>query len=429
LPAAYFEYFPLIPRLRAMVASPHFAMKMQYRSKHKHDPTNMTDVFDGSHYQHLRKTRVSVDNTMLPTYFFSDPRDIALGLSTDGFGPFKRRNKTAWPIILFNYNLPPSERFRKKNILPIGVIPGPKKPSDMDSFLWPLVQELVQLEIGVKAFDALSRAVFILHVFLILVFGDIPAISMIMRMKGQNGISPCRMCEIKAIRPNNSNTHYVPLSRKNFPHAEPLEYNASGLPLRTHGRFMQQATEVQKALTATDHERLATQYGIKGIPLLSALGSLSFPASFPYDFMHLIYANLIVNLILLWTGNFKDLDHTDKGYLLDKTVWDAIAQAGAEAGDYIPSAFGTRVPNLATEKKHMTCETYANWALYLAPVLLRGRFKNEKYYKHFVLLVKLLNGCLELEITQAEIDKLEQGFQDWVQEYEKYVISSPTCSF
>ena len=80
--------------------------------------------------------------------------DIALGLSTDGFGPFKRRTKTAWPIILFNYNLPPKEHFLKRNIILIGVVPGPKKPCDFNSFLWPLVQELLQLENGVSAFDS-----------------------------------------------------------------------------------------------------------------------------------------------------------------------------------------------------------------------------------------------------------------------------------
>jgi len=58
---------------------------------------------------------------------FSDPCNIALGLSADGFGPFKHRTKTAWPIILFNYNLPPKEHFLKQNIISIGVVPGPKE--------------------------------------------------------------------------------------------------------------------------------------------------------------------------------------------------------------------------------------------------------------------------------------------------------------
>ena len=110
-------------------------------------------------------------------------------MSTDGFGPFKHRNKAAWPLILFNYNLSPEERFCKKHIISLGSIP--KKPLDLDSFLWPLIQELLQLGIGVSAFDALSRSIFTLHAYLIVVFGDIPAVSMIMHMKGHNAIAPC----------------------------------------------------------------------------------------------------------------------------------------------------------------------------------------------------------------------------------------------
>ena len=43
--------------------------------------------------------------------YFSGPRDIALGLSTDGFAPFKRHKSTAWPLVLFNYNLSPETQF------------------------------------------------------------------------------------------------------------------------------------------------------------------------------------------------------------------------------------------------------------------------------------------------------------------------------
>ena len=103
---------------------------------------------------------MTIGDEQIPMWFFSDPRDIALGLSTDGFGPFKKCTKTAWPLIIFNYNLPPKERFKKENIISLGTIPGPKKPGDMDSFLWPLVQELLQLEIGVSAFDSIAQVSF-----------------------------------------------------------------------------------------------------------------------------------------------------------------------------------------------------------------------------------------------------------------------------
>ena len=116
---------------------------------------------------------------------------------------------------------------------------------------------------------------------------------------------------------------------------------------------MEQAKEVQYTSSNTDSESLATKYGIKGLLLLSTLSSLSFPMSFPYDFMHLIWTNLIPNLILFWTGKFKDIPHHDEGYVLAPTVWEAIGEATANAGKTIPAAFGSRVPNIASEKAQM----------------------------------------------------------------------------
>ena len=87
-------------------------------------------------------------------------------------------------------------------------------------FCWPLVQELIQLELGVKAFDAISQALLLLHAYLILAFVDIPAMALIMHMKGQNGISPCQICNIKGVH-FGSHTNYVPLRRHKIPGAAP----------------------------------------------------------------------------------------------------------------------------------------------------------------------------------------------------------------
>ena len=284
-----------------------------------------------------------------------------------------------------------------------------------------VVQELLQLEIGVLAFDVLLRLTFVLHAYLIVVFSDIPAISLIMHMKGHNAIAPCRMCEIRGICKPGSKTHYVPLDRSFFP-GSPDSYNPSALPLCNHASFLAQAEVVQSASTTTDFDKFSTMFSIKGIPLLSALSSLSFPTSFPYNFMHLIWANLIPNLVLLWTGKFKDLYHDGQEYVIMKTVWEAIGEATFRAGEMIPAAFGSRVPNIASEKVNMIAETYSIWTLYLVPVLLKGRFLNNRYYNHFVKLVQLLTHCIDLEITHEEIDNLDQNFQEWVQDYERYVL-------
>jgi hypothetical protein len=303
-PRKKFTYIPITPRLVAFAANRDLAEKHQYRANHKHTPGTTTDVFDGEHYRSLLGEFVEINGKKCDHKYFSDPHDVALGASWDGFAPFKRRKKTAWPLILFDYNLPSDIRFHLAFIMALGIVPGPNKPKDSDSFLWPAVQELLKLAAGVRAFDVLSGQLFALRAYLILVFGDIPAVSMFMQMKGHNGISPCRMCKIIGLRVPNAtrNTaHYVPLNRSRHPqvaaNATAIQvYDGENLPLRTHSEMIAQGRRVEAATTQAEGDRLVKEYGIKGVPILSHLGSLSFPHSFPYDFMHLIWENLIKNL-------------------------------------------------------------------------------------------------------------------------------------
>ncbi|KAF8824070.1 hypothetical protein HHX47_DHR9000462 [Lentinula edodes] len=183
--AGYFSEFSeiIIPRLKAFAMNPEVAKNMQYLNNFTNGSSEVRttkDVFDGEDYKFLRKQNVVVGSRTYTYHHFNDHQDIALGLSTDGFGPFKRRKHTCWPLILFNYNLPPEIQFHMENILAVGVIPGPKKPKDADSFMWPLVREMLQLALGITTFDVLLKKIFTLRAYLILVFGDIPAVTMIM---------------------------------------------------------------------------------------------------------------------------------------------------------------------------------------------------------------------------------------------------------
>jgi len=422
-----FNYLPFIPRLVAMQANPIKATEMRYRAfEHAPTPGKVTDVFDSHIYHRLLGKKVIINGKLASHEYFSDPRDVALGLSTDGFCPFRRRQATAWPLLLFNYNLPPETRFHKDNKLDLGTIPGPNKPKDFDSFAWPAFEEFMRLQHGVRAFDALADEFFLLRAYLFLVFGDIPAMSMVMRMTGHNGFSPCRMCKILGVRipDSTNNIYYVPLDRSLHPdvaesESAPAIYDAANLPLRTEDEMLRQARAVRDASSKTQKSRLSKAYGIKGVPLLSNLKSLSFPLSFPYDFMHLIWENLIPNLILLWTGGFKGLDEGVGEHQFLPNVWESIAAATAAAGSTIPSAFGARPPNPATQRSSYSAEAWSIWTLYLGPVLLRRRFRKQRYYKHFIELVKLLRLCLQFEITTEEIQTIRGGFIDWVGDYEK----------
>ncbi|KAF9471530.1 hypothetical protein BDN70DRAFT_909338 [Pholiota conissans] len=258
-----------------------------------------------------------------------------------------------------------------------------------------------------------------------LIFGDILAISMLMHMKDHNGFSPCRMCGILKVQSLNGNTNYIPHNCSRHPdviydRAAVKVYDMAHLLLCTHEELLAQAREVEAATSNTDADRLSRQYGIKNIPVLSCLSSIKFPVAFPYDFMHLIWENVIKNLILHWTGEFKGLGEGSGSYILKKSAWQAIGTATAASGSTISSAYGNHVPNIVTDSTFCTAETWSFWTLYLGPVLLKHCFPPDtKYFSHFIKLVCLLNICLQFKILKAEISHVCTGFIKWVQEYEK----------
>jgi len=292
---------PLIPRLCVLMSNRTYTTRLQYRAdEHAKTSTRMprttTDIFNRLYYCSLLGERVVAGDRTLAHNYFSDHRDIVLGFATDGFAPFKKRKHTTWILLLFNYNLPPDQRFQKDNILCAGIIPGPKKPWDADSFIYLLTQELLELADGVSAYDSLSRSLFALHAYVIAGFGDIPAVSMLMHMKGHNGLCPCRMCEIQGIGiPDSQNrTLYVPLSRCDHPKpTDVVEYHPERLPLRSHDSFIAQAKSVVSAPTEIQREELSKAYGIVTIlgpttnfphfpPLFISRSRSLVPHSFPY---------------------------------------------------------------------------------------------------------------------------------------------------
>ena len=383
------------------------------------DAPTMADIWDGSIYKSLRNRHIKIDARDLHQKYFADPHDIALGLTTDGFAPWRRRKYTAWPILLVNYNLPPEIRNHQKNMIAVSVIPGPKKPKDINSFLYPLIEELLTLANGVRAYDANMEELFCLRAFLMVAFGDIPAVSLLLKMKGHNVIVPCCICNIQGLRIPDSDAkiHYIPLDHLQHPKRGSISaYDPYKLPARTQMEFASNAQEVITAKTHAEEKRLGMKYGIKGRTILMSLKSLSFPFSFPYDFMHLLYENVLKNLILLWTNNYKDINVGTGNYVIDATVWDANGVATALACDTIPSVYSARMGSVAQDNSTFTADNYSFWALYIGPVLLQRKFKEARYYDHFVQLIHI---CLKFEYTASDIRSIQDGFINWVVAYER----------
>ncbi|KAK2634641.1 hypothetical protein Ddye_029433 [Dipteronia dyeriana] len=101
-------------------------------------------------------------------WFAQDPRNVRLGLASDGFYPFGNMNNaySMWPVMmLIPYNLPPWKCMKDPFTMMSLLIPGPQSPGkDIDVFLQPLVDELKELwHVGVETYDVSSRIFFQIH--------------------------------------------------------------------------------------------------------------------------------------------------------------------------------------------------------------------------------------------------------------------------
>jgi Transposase family tnp2 len=250
-PRKIYNIMPLIPRLRQQYGHPKRSEQLRYRAQQGLDPEGrLRDIFDGDRYKVLRDRG-----------FFPADQDVALGMSTDGFQIYQQKTHDCWPIVLINLNLHPEDRVKKENMLLYGIIPGPRQPQDFNSFLHPLVDELLELEGGVECYDGLTKERFSLRAHLLFVSGDMPALKKVSGLGASNGVHPCRFCEIGGIYSSCHKHYYYPLLPPEGTTGK-TTYNPDNLPMRSHEAIVHQAEIIDGTQQQKQRERLRTDTGM-----------------------------------------------------------------------------------------------------------------------------------------------------------------------
>lgn len=156
VPQKVLRYFPLVPRLKRLFMSRHTAIDMRWhKEKCCDEEGKMRYPADSVAWKEFDK--------MYPN-FAADPRNVRLGLASDGFNPFGNMSTSysMWPVVVVSYNLPPWMCMKKPFSMLTLLIPGPRAPGrDIDVFLRPLTDELKELwETGVETYDKMTESFF-----------------------------------------------------------------------------------------------------------------------------------------------------------------------------------------------------------------------------------------------------------------------------
>ena len=81
--------------------------------------------------------------------FLDAPNNVGLALNIDWFNPYEHAQYSIGAIYLTILNLPREDRYTVENTILVGLMPGPSEPKRISPFLYPLVDDLLQLWEGV----------------------------------------------------------------------------------------------------------------------------------------------------------------------------------------------------------------------------------------------------------------------------------------
>ena len=174
VPQKILRYFPVTPRLQRLYMRATTSDYMRWHKEGLVKDGKMRHPADSMAWKHVDEKYPD---------FALDPRNVRLGLASDGFNPFGMLNVTytTWPVILIPYNLPPWLCLKQPFWMISMLIPGPKSPgNNIDVYLEPLIDELKDLWInGVATWDAKLKKNFTLRAYLLWTINDFPAYGML----------------------------------------------------------------------------------------------------------------------------------------------------------------------------------------------------------------------------------------------------------
>ncbi|KAF7114861.1 hypothetical protein RHSIM_RhsimUnG0074200 [Rhododendron simsii] len=188
IPHKILRYLPLTPRLQRLYYCKKTAPDMRWHKDKRVDDEELRHPADGQEWKDF--------DEHFPN-FAAEPRNVRLGMATDGFNPFGNMSTSysMWPVIMVPYNLPPWKCMKEPFLFMSLLIPGPSAIGrDIDVYLRPLVDELKVLwKDGVRTYDASTGQYFILRACFLWTINDLPAYA-IMSGWSTKGYLACPIC-------------------------------------------------------------------------------------------------------------------------------------------------------------------------------------------------------------------------------------------
>ena len=358
-PFKVYCYKSLRSSLQEMLLRPDFLKSCQ-QWKNRDCSGLLCDVYDGR----IWKEFLAISGQP----FLASLSALALMLNVDWFEPYKHTVSSVGVVYLAIMNLPRSVRFKRQNIIIVGLIPGPSEPKGhINTFLDPLVKELSSFWTGVtmEVNNGSTIVHEVIRCALLSCACDLPAGRKVCGFLGHSASHGCSRC-LKLFPGTVGAMNYSGFDRSTWP---PRHNEA-------HRRDVQR---IRNCKTKTEQKQLESELGCR----YSALIKLPYfdPCRMlTVDPMHNLFLGSGKHMLQLWienglltSSNFKQIQQCVDSFV-------------------VPSDVGRIPRKIETGFSGFTADQFKNWIITFSIPALFGLLPRQhlECWRHFVLACRIL---------------------------------------
>ena len=351
-------YIGLKIAMQLLLQKPSFYLECEKWRKRVVDSEVLQDVYDRKVWKDFQKFREKP--------FLSDSCNFALMLNFDFFQPYKYIPYSVGVFYLTVLNLPRDLRNKQENVILVGIVPGPKEPVSLNSYLKPLVSDLLifwdgtELDIGhLNCKRKVSCA-------LLCVTCDLPAGRKVCGFLGHGAHFGCSRC-LKKFSGTVGSMDYSGFDRQNW-------------VLRSNEEHKRVAKKIREAKTKVTKDDLESSTGYRDTELLRL----------PYfDAARMLVIDPMHNLFLGSSKHFMKCIFLN---LIDNNDFDLIQQRINSC--IVPPDIGRILLKVSSSFASLTADQWKNWVVYFSILILHDVLTKNvmQCWKYFVLACRMLSS-------------------------------------